>query len=78
MDIAAAQGGGRLPAVPPLRGIAGRAAEYIVANPGKTGEEISAAIGCPADSFRHVVPKLKAIGVTCQTWGGGGYFPPRQ
>jgi hypothetical protein len=66
----------RTPAVV-LSGNARLAFDFIVSNPGRTGEEISAAIDCSAGAFRNkLVPKLKKAGVTCRTFGGGGYFGP--
>ena len=63
-------------AVARLSGNAGLAYGYITTNPGRTGEEIATAIGCSPDTFRHLVSKLKAVGVSCRTYNGGGYFPP--
>lgn len=59
----------------PLSGFALSAAEYVSCNPGRTGEEISAAIGCSFDSFRkNISPKLAAHGIKSRNWGGGGYY----
>ncbi len=50
-------------APPPLSEAVRRSADFITANPGRTGEEISQAAGIEWDTFRkHHVPKLRAHG----------------
>ena len=66
------------PALPPLRGVAAKAATYITNRPGRTAAEISADIGCSADRLRHVTDVLKAHGYTVRTFAGGGYYPPQE
>src|SRR5689334_16060870 len=74
--LAAEMEAAEVAAGPRLTGFASAAADFIAANPGRTGQQIADAVGCDHGTFRkHLVPKLKAAGFRCKT--GGGYYPPR-
>jgi hypothetical protein len=60
----------------PLKGVALRAAQYILKNPGQKGAAVAAAIGCSHSHFRGPVARqLRAHGFT-NSGDGEGWFPP--
>ena len=73
-------GGGVAPApasaaLPELRGAAARAARYIDAHPGASGDEVAAAVNTSPENFRRAYcGKLRPRGYANRP--GRGYHPP--
>ena len=64
-------------APPPLTGNAAAVADVIRRRPGRTGDELAAAVGLAGVTFRkHLAPRLRRHGFWADP-RGGGYHPPR-